>query len=69
MEDPKVFTYVEVNGRQIPFDELDDKEKERLACFLLDRFMECFGYERKEGRKEQRPPPKMANYGNRGKNG
>lgn len=45
METPEVISYVERDGKKIPYEELDRTEQERIAGFLLRQFMECFGYE------------------------
>ncbi len=52
METPRSFSYVEIDGKQVLFSELDREEQERIACFLMDQFMECFGYRREEREKK-----------------
>lgn len=45
---PKIINCIEINGKELLFEELSEEQRGQITQILLDHFMEGFGYERKE---------------------
>ncbi len=46
-EPPKIINYIEINGKEVLFDDLPEEQRKQISQALLDNFMAALGYRRK----------------------
>lgn len=46
-EAPKIINYIEIDGKEILFDDLPEEQRRQISQALLDNFMDGLGYKRR----------------------
>lgn len=47
-EPPKIINYIEIDGKEVLFNDLSEEQRKQISQVLLDNFMAGFGYIRKQ---------------------
>lgn len=46
-EPPKIINYIEIDGKEVLFNDLSEEQRKQISQVLLDNFMNGLGYKRR----------------------